>query len=478
MIYLIIVCVIFCACSKEVERSTQRKVHQIKLTDFFPILKQLQNEPKDVSNKNYSKPSEHQINKQWDKTFGGNNWDELRALQQTSDQGYILGGSSYSPASFDKSDDSKGEKDFWIVKIDENGNKQWDKTFGGSNWDELRSIQQTKDDGFFIGGTSLSDAFGDKSENSKGYWDFWVIKLDKNGNRQWDMTLGGNNKDWLTDSKQTSDGGYILGGYSKSRASGDKSNDPRGASDYWVIKIDGTGNRQWDSRFGGIGMDMLYSIQQTLDNGYILGGVSHSGANGDKSDSSRGISDFWIVKIDEYGKKQWDKTFGGDNEDELFSIQQTSDRGYILGGFSKSSSNNDKTESAKGGYDFWAIKIDENGNKQWDRTFGGSRYDKLSSIQQTSDSGYIMGGFSESPADGDKSENSLGWYDFWIVKIDKHGNKLWDKSFGGSEYDKLCSVQETLDGGYILGGSSYSSTNKDKTDKSKGDNDYWIIKIK
>ncbi|MBX7141222.1 MAG: T9SS type A sorting domain-containing protein [Chitinophagales bacterium] len=223
-----------------------------------------------------------------------------------------------------------------------------------------------------------------------------------------------------------SDGGYILGGYSYSGISGDKTQASQGLSDYWIVKTNANGIKQWDSRFGGSEDDWLNSLDQTLDGGYILGGLSESGISGDKTQPSQGHHDYWIVKTDVNGIKQWDARYGGDWTDWLYSIDQTSDGGYILGGLSNSGISGDKTQESQGGDDYWIVKTDANGLKQWDTEFGGWQHDWLFSLQQTSDDGYILGGRSLSGMNGDKTQPNWDtipdYYgnfasDYWIVKI-------------------------------------------------------------
>ncbi len=414
---------------------------------------------------------------QWDKTIGGNDDDNIRFLQQTSDGGYILGGFSYSNTSGDKTDDSKGSADYWVVKLDASGNKEWDKTIGGSSDDFLRSLQQTSDGGYILGGYSTSNTSGDKTEDSKGDQDYWVVKLDAGGNKVWDKTIGGNDYDALFSLQQTADGGYILGGYSLSNISDDKTEDSKGYYDYWVVKLDAGGNKMWDKTIGGSDLDALLSLQQTTDGGYILGGYSNSPGSGDKTEDSKGDQDYWVVKLDAGGSKVWDRTIGGSDFDGLFSLQQTADGGYILGGYSQSNISGDKTEDNKGNGDYWVVKLYDSGTKMWDKTIGGSNTDVLNSLQHTTDGGYILGGYSYSGISGDKTEDSKGAQDYWVVKLDAGGSKEWDKTMGGSSADVLYSLQQTGDGGYILGGYSYSGISGDKTEANKGGMDYWVIKL-
>ena len=415
--------------------------------------------------------------KQWDRTLGGRNDDQMGSLSKTNDGGFVFAGSSNSNIGYDKSEDAIGSLDYWIIKTDATGNKQWDKTLGGFNVDKLICICETSDGGFILGGYSDSNAGEDKSENSNGDFDYWVVKTDSHGNKIWDKTFGGNKTDQLMSVRQTVDGGFILGGLSNSDASGSKSDNAKGLYDMWIIKMDNLGNKQWDKTIGGSADDGLSSIEQAPDGGYLLGGWSESNISGDKTQNSKGIADYWIVKIDVNGNILWNNTFGGSNDDALTCLQKTHDNGFILGGYSLSDSSYDKTNNSKGGSDYWVIKIDAAGVKQWDQTIGGSANDILTALQQTSDEGFILGGNSNSNVSGNKSENSRGSDDYWAVKLDENGVYLWDKTMGASNVESLAGLSQTDDGGYILGGSSYSTAEGDKSEETKGFFDYWIVKL-
>ncbi|MEO8771018.1 MAG: T9SS type A sorting domain-containing protein [Ferruginibacter sp.] len=413
---------------------------------------------------------------QWDADFGGSENEQLSCSQQTKDGGYIAGGFSESGISGDKTQANQGTSDYWIVKTDANGAKQWDARFGGTSVDQLTALQQTTDGGYILGGISFSGIGGDKSQASRGNSDYWVVKIDSNGIKQWDARFGGTGPDELHSLQQTADGGYILGGSSLSDSTGDKTQKSRGGKDFWIVKINASGVKLWDARFGGNKFEELYSLVQTKDGGYMLGGYSLSEPSGDKTDPGRGGFDYWIVKTNANGRKQWDASFGGNQDDWLTQLRQTKDGGYILGGWSWSGKTGDKSKPTKGDNDFWIIKIDIDGAKQWDADFGGGSNDYLSSIEQTTDGGYILGGYSSSPISGDKTQASQGGTDYWIVKTKSNGKKQWDATFGGSEFDFLYSIHQTNDGGYLLGGYSASGISGDKTQDNKGPNDYWIVK--
>lgn len=412
----------------------------------------------------------------FDKTIGGNADDFLFSAMKDADGGYLLGGYSSSNVSGDKHENSKGDVDYWIVKLDPYGNLEWDKTYGGTGADYLYGVAPTADGGYLLAGTSASDASGDKSENTRGGVDFWIIKVDNNGNKIWDKTLGGDEFEFLSSVIPGADGGYLLGGLSASNASGDKSEDSKGKRDYWIVRIDELGNKLWDKTYGGDDDDECTSIASTPD-GYLISGRSLSNRSGDKSQNSNGFLDYWVIKIDKQGNSIWDRTVGGSDFDYLNSGIYASDGGYLLLGYSNSNASGDKSEDNTGQSDYWAVKIDSFGHIQWDKTFGGTNADEGVSAITTPDEGFLLAGDSFSDASGDKSENNYGFFDFWAVKIDKAGNKVWDKTIGGNSIEEFTCVNRASDGRYLLGGYSRSNASGDKTEDSKGLNDFWIVEV-
>jgi hypothetical protein len=422
--------------------------------------------------------------KMWDRNFGGMGDDAPTCFQLTSDGGYILGGYSYSDIGGDKTEPLKnpaGIADYWIIKIDSAGNKEWEKDLGGANGDLLNTVLQTKDGGYLLGGMSASIVSGDKSTPSWGNFDYWIVKLDAIGNVQWDKDFGGSASDQLISAKQTEDGGFILAGNSASGISGNKSQAVWGATDYWVVKTDSLGNMQWDKDFGGSDADKLNTIEQTADGGYLLGGSSWSMVSGDKTELWWGSDDYWIVKIDASGNKEWDRSFGGDESDILYSIHQTSDGGYVLGGRSGSDISGNKTVPSLGGYDFWIIKIDSSGNKKSEKCFGGTgNEDEFGYVFPTDDNGFLVSGTSYSQISGDKSENNLGQEQSWFLKLDSSFNKEWDKTVLTPCHDEIGMAIQTGDQCYTLvnangpgcGAGGYRSQASWNNTR-----DYWIIKF-
>ena len=419
---------------------------------------------------------------EWDRDFGGTSYEEVRGLQQTSDGGYIMGAHTSSDAGGDVTDPAyaSGWSDFWLVKIDPAGNKVWDRRFGGTAAESLQDVKETSDGGFILGGWSYSDISGDKTENNYGFpWtsDIWIVKTDSNGNFQWDLTLGGSNNEQLYGVEQTSDGGYIIGGWSDSGISGTKSEPSQGGWDFWMVKVDASGNYVWDKTFGGTAFDMMLDIHQTTDGGYILGGWSGSDANGDKSDPLIGVIDFWVIKTDGAGNKVWDQTYGGNGNDQIRRIQQTNDGGYVFAGFSDSDVGGYKSEPNQGDLDMWIVRTNAAGTYQWDKTFGGAGYDELQCIEETPHGILLLGGYSNSGISGDKTEASRGSYDYWVIKANSVGTKIWDKTLGGSDSDILSRFYQTMDGGYVLSGWSNSDASGEKSEDTNGSNDAWVVKL-
>ncbi|RDC62516.1 T9SS type A sorting domain-containing protein [Adhaeribacter pallidiroseus] len=417
------------------------------------------------------------INFGWNFRFGGSGSDQLTDVIRTSDGGYLAGGYSDSGVSGDKSEASRGGVDYWIVKTDKDGAMLWNKRYGGTSQDYLNSIIATKDGGYLLGGSSASSVNGDRTATNRGNLDYWVVKVDKLGNKQWDKAFGGSGADELKKIIQISTGEFLLGGYSNSPVSGDKSQPSQGGTDYWLVKISSTGTKVWDKRYGGSLDEKLGSFTPTTDGGFFLGGSSVSNTSGDKSQPSRGGSDYWGVKVDKTGNLLWDKTFGGSGQDEVYSVRPSNGTNLYLAGTSTSGKNGDKSQASRGGKDYWLVKLDDKGTKIWDSGFGGSKDDELQASTYTTEGQYILAGHSVSQESGDKTQPSQGGSDYWMVQVDQDGQKVVDQRYGGSGTEELRTVFQTNDNGLLLGGRSSSGVGGDKTQPSQGGLDYWLVKV-
>jgi hypothetical protein len=416
----------------------------------------------------------------WQKRYGGSNRNASYSSQQTIDGGYIIGGRSNSNISFDKTENSKGSYDYWLVKTDNLGIIEWDKTIGASSpfneQDIFFKIKQTPDNGFIICGYSDSPLSGDKSEEVIGGTDFWIVKTDGFGTIQWDNTIGGTSHEVPYALELTTDGGYIIGGSSSSDISGDKSEINFGSQDYWIVKLNSLGIVEWNKTYGGSSIDIITALVNTDDGGYLIGGNSSSNISGNKSENSRGLGDFWILKIDGIGNIIWQKTIGASESEHLSQIINTND-GFLLTGYSNSNISGEKTENSRGIRDYWIVKINNLGEVLWDKTIGGNNDDILLSALQSNDGGYMLSGSSDSNISGEKDEPNIGETDAWLVKTNNIGNIIWQKTIGGNYGDGINSINENNDGGYFLSGVTSSTISGSITESPKGLSDYWVVKL-
>ena len=378
------------------------------------------------------------------RTFGGSDFDVANSIQQTSDGGYIITGRSNSSDGDVRQ--NNGKADFWIVKLDRQGTLEWEQAYGGPGDDEAKSIQQTFDGGYIVAGYTNGDVTDTDKEIDANAW---VLKLDAQGTLVWEQTYGGPGYDEANSIQQTPDGGYIVAGASE--ASGEEKEQNKRGQNIWILKLDDLGSLQWKKSYGGPGNDRAHSIQLTFDGGYIVAGVG--GASGADIEQNKGESDFLIVKLDDQGTLEWEQSYGGSGQDAAFSIQPTLDGGYIVAGHALSS-DGDIGEN-KGQSDFWVLKLAASGTLEWEQSYGGSTWDGAHSIQQTYDGNYVVAGYTVS-SDGDVSKIK-GGSDLWILKLNGNGTLKSEQTYGGSIDDQAHSFQLTSDGGYILAGYSLSS---------------------
>ena len=404
---------------------------------------------------------------QWQKSLGGSD-NEYKHIGQrtakTADGGYIICG--YSISTDGNITGNQGLYDYWILKLDSLGTITWQKSLGGSSMDVAYSVQQTFDGGYIVAGQSFSTD-GDVTGNH-GAYDIWIVKLSASGNIVWQKTLGGSDWDLAFSIQQTADGGYVVAG---STASNDfnVTGFHGGFSDFWVVKLNSVGTIIWQKALGGTETETAYSVQQTSDGGYIVAGNSSS-TDGDVT-NNHGNYDYWVVKLDGNGNLMWQQSLGGSDNDNAYSIQQTSDGGYIVAGESNSIDGN--ATGNHGITDYWIVKLTNLGVIQWQKSYGGSDADVAYAIQQTTDGGYIVAGGSSS-ADGNTT-TSLGQDDVWILKLDVGGNITWQKKFGSGGIEIGYFIQQTNDGGYFFAGQD--NNNGGDVSGNHGGDDIWLGKI-
>jgi hypothetical protein len=438
-----------------------------------------------IVNCRYSQ-AQFSLTKKWDYDYGGTLDELLWGLHKTEDRGFILNGSSTSNVGGNITQPNWGMSyDMWIAKLDSSGLLQWQKRFGGTVQDRCQALAEGNNHQYLYGGFTQSDVSGDVTQpkfTTAFDTDYWTLLSDSVGNKIWDRRFGGTQSDFLSCIAATLDGKYIIGGSSLSDISGNKSENSRGLSDYWIVKIDSAGNKIWDKTFGGTLQEDMAGIAETGDKGFLLAGWSASGMGGDKTQIGYGDKDFWIVRIDSVGNKLWDKDYGGTGEDRMTTMTQLSNGEFILAGYIGSPQGNDITEPPRGGYDLWILKIDSMGNKIWDKRLGGtSDDDELGSVVSTFDGGFLISGTSYSDTGADKSENNLGVEQAWAIKLDSNGNKEWDKTIFSTGHDETAYAVQTEDSCYVFAVWSQGGIGGYKSQQNwcPGcfSGDFWIIKF-
>lgn len=372
---------------------------------------------------------------EWNRTFGGKADDSATSVLQTTDGGYIVIGTYnnfFKNANRNTPISANNFNDAWIIKVNTNGITQWNKLLGEAITSEMfTSFQKIGDKGYIFSGSS-----NDRGENT----DAWIVKTDASGTALVNKTFGGAEEDKANSIIQTSDGDYVIGG-------GYFAHENNGNINYnaWLFKIDSNFILQWSKTYGGL--DEITAVLQKSDGSYMAAGKTYK--------TSESETDAYLIKIDANGNEQWKRTFGGTGDDTASSLLETSNGELIIAGNSRS--NQDGRVDA----DAWLIKTDPSGNELWSKTFGGTKYDSVASIRETSDAGFIIIGYTESFGSGE--------LDGWLIKTDSNGNKKWSKTFGGEKDDRIFSVQQISDGTYILAGQTYSYGN--------GSGDAWLIKV-
>jgi len=414
---------------------------------------------------------------EWQRSLGGSYYDEATAILQTSDGGYVIAGVS---SSFDgdvvgnhPNPSASLPADAWIVKLSSTGAIIWQHCLGSEWWEGAYSIDETDEGGFIVAAYMSGD--------------YWILKLNSTGLTEWERSYGGSQADTPYSIQQTSEGGFIVVGGSSSDDGdivGHHGSPFIPNLDSWVIKLDNFGEIEWQKSLGGSADDVGKSIHQTVDGGFVLAGYTSSD-DGDViglHESEFGsYSDSWIVKLDNSGNVEWQRCLGGSKGDRALSVRQTTDNGFILTG-STNSDDGDVSglHLSESGLDSdcWVVKLDDIGAIQWQNCLGGSNSDGGTCIQECLTGGFIVGGYTNSQ-DGDVAGShatpGLLLDDYWIVKINNAGSIEWQQCLGGVSPEMSTSFDQTSDGGLIVAGWSYSYDG-DVT-SNNGATDYWIVKL-
>lgn len=358
---------------------------------------------------------------EWSKCYGGTSDDRFGSIPiATLDGGYITIGQTTSTDG--DISGNHGDSDILVIKVNSSGTLQWQKCFGGTNYDSGTSIIQTTDGGYIFCGTTESND-GDVIGNH-GYSDIWIVKLSATGVIQWQKCFGGTYSDISNTILQISGGGYVFSGFTFSN-DGDVSGN-HGSSDAWVVKLDALGNIIWQKCYGGNSYEYISQLRPTSDGGYIFIGESES--NDMSLNGNHGGRDAWVVKLDPSGNMQWQNLLGGTLEEASLWVSQTADYGFLLS--LDTYSTDGQVTGNHGGRDGWLVKLNVSGTILWQQCFGGTGNDSLGLVEATADGGYFFGG-NTSSIDGDITSNH-GGRDIWMGKLNSSLNIQWQKSLGGS----------------------------------------------
>jgi len=392
----------------------------------------------------------------WQKSFGTPNSESGWSVQQTVDGGFVIGGVSpyFGIPGGNITSPNYGQRDYWLIRTDSDGNKLWDRSYGGNGDDLFNVVERTADGGFILGGESWYESTGgNKTSTNYGLSDIWIVRTDAGGNKLWDRSYGSSNFESLGAIQPTTDGGFVLAGLT--------------AEVFWVVRIDGDGNRIWDRAYNGGYNASINAIRQTEDGGFIIGGSAPGGS---------GELDYRVIRIDASGNPLWSRFYGGSRREQMHGLALTPDGGCLIGGWSESQPGGTKTSRLYGGTDFWVVRLNAQGNKVWERSYGGADNDLLESVSGTADGGFLLAGFSISPPGWTKTAPQIGYFDYWIIRTDANGNEIWQGTFGGSNSEFCRAASQASDGGYILAGVS-ASVDGDRHGRSFGSDDIWVVKL-
>ncbi len=413
----------------------------------------------------------------YDNQIGGESNDKINNIVETSDGGYLLVGESSSDASEEITDQNNGKNDGLLIKYNNSGEKEWDKQTGSDENDIFNDVIETSDGGYLAVGGSDSTIGGEITDANNGSFDGLVVKFDQYGNKEWDQLIGGSGVESFESVIETENQEYIIVGKSNSKTSGEITDSNNGETDGYIIKIDNQGNIIWDQLIGGSGSDYLEMIIETNDNGYIVVGYTNSNPSGDITDSNNGLEDGLIMKFNQTGEKEWDKQIGGSNTDVFNSIIETNDGNYLISGYSSSPFGGEITDINNGLEDGLLVKVDQYGNKIWDKQTGGSNNDHFESVIETDENEYIVSGYSNSPTSGEIIDQNNGESDGLIMKFNQNGDLLWDKQTGGESNDVFNGIIETEDKGYMAVGYSKSFSGEELNDYNNGESDGLVVKF-
>lgn len=403
-------------------------------------------------------------------SYGGSANDKASKALATADGGFIVVGSSLSDD--DDVTSNYGLNDVWIVKTDAAGNILWQKNYGGDNEDFGVSIIETFDGGYLVGATTFSNT-NDVTGNN-GFSDFWVFKIDANGTLIWSKVLGGSLLENLYQVKQLKDSSYVAVGSTDSDDGYVTGN--HGESDYWVVRLNQNGDTTWTACYGGTTTDVCRDMNQLANGDFVLAGYSNSN-NGDLTNNYGGF-DYWVLRVDDVTDSiVWQYNYGGSYDDRAYSITLNNALGYLVVGSSYSNDINVSGHSGSvgptGNSDLWALKLTNLGIIDWENSYGGLNDEASFDAVQLTDSSYTIAGYSSSLFTNTTPNNGLT--DYWIISLNRFGNRQWGEVYGGSLADFCFSIDTITNNSYLIAGNTFS--NDSDVTNNNGGSDYWVVKL-
>ncbi len=406
---------------------------------------------------------------EWNNTYGGSQYDNGTCVIHDTINDRFTIFGYTHSNNGNVSGNHSSFSDYWIFNSNYTGGFGNQKCIGGSNYDDGKHILQLKDGNYLLTGAGGSSN-GHQSANY-GSYDYWLVKTDPLFNIIWEKNLGGSSFDVAYQSVETYDGGIVVVGTTYSNSHDVTANN--GFSDYWIAKVNANGVLQWQKNYGGSDEETAHSIVELKDKKLAVAGFSKS-LDGNIT-NPKGNQDFWVLLLDSAGNMIWQKSLGGTSTDIANSIIQTYDGNLLVFGETSSASGSGDVTFNHGGSDFWLVKLNLSGNIIWQKTYGGNLLEIAGNVIEDVDSGFVMVGRTQSDDNGDVGSN-MGMYDMWIVKTDSLGNLLWQHTLGGTNNDGGLWVSKTSDLGYIVSGfseSNYGYVNGG----NKGMADVWVVKL-
>lgn len=356
---------------------------------------------------------------------------------------------------------------------------RWQRSFGGTGADYIRGIVPQIDGGLLILAESGSETNAGKAAPRIGGSDLWVLRLDASGAVQWERTYGGTGWDEAWSVASIPGGGHLLGSISSSTNSGTKTTGRFGAVDYWVARIAEDGAPMWDRTFGGTQVDRLSQVLALADGGFLLCGYADSDLDGNKTVASNGGRDGWLIRLDAAGETVWQTVVGGSDEDDIDVARELSDGGFLLAGSSASPPGPHKNDGHHGMGDVWIVRLDAQGNRIWDRSYGGSNVEYTHDLILLPEGDALVLATSLSGISGNKTSPSRGGgaaADAYVLRIDAKGERVWEQTYGGSSVDRLLSGSLSS-GGLLMAGHSDSVPSGNKASPRLGWDDVWLVRI-